>query len=371
MKIIFIPNLPYTYRDHERFGVKYFLDKGYDVEVMDVHKILLPKYKEQVDIEYYTFSKHWEPNNVDEIISSVKQLSSEDFLFFYINSYEGMKLLNQMKDNTRAKFITYVGGSIPTSTVFCNKVKKIKALLKPLVKKYLPKYRAMRFETDIFVSGSPKDELIFPYLIDKNTQLIKSNSRDYNLCLNSKPYQNSKPYCVFLDTDVIDASDYILFGNNIQKDIDQYMNKLIKFFKWIEEEYNIEVIIAAHPKSRIYKDKNEIDGIKIEHGKSVELVQGCEFVINEGTTAISYAVYFEKPSVFFTFKEIDFFYEHCCSFTKALKKEIINIDHLDIDLFKEELLNKNYKDYKYQYLTYNDDKIYTFDKIETFLKRVK
>lgn len=74
MKIIFIPNLPYTYRDHQRFGVEYFLKRGYDVEVMDVHHILLPGYKEKVNIDYWTFDKHYEPQKINELIAKYSKL---------------------------------------------------------------------------------------------------------------------------------------------------------------------------------------------------------------------------------------------------------------------------------------------------------
>ncbi|MDQ7060719.1 MAG: hypothetical protein Q9M43_06125 [Sulfurimonas sp.] len=364
MKIVFIPNLPYTYRDHKRLGVEYFLKNGYDIEVMDVHNILIPGYKDNVKIEYYTFDKHWEPQNIDNIIKSVKKLSENDYIFFYIAGSDAIKLLNQMKINTTAKFITYIGGSIPVSTVYCNYFEKLKTQIKSFIKFFIPKYR-LTFDTDYYISGSLKDEMFFSELIGKSTQIVESNSRDYNLCLESSPYQNEKEYCVFLDTDAIDASDYYLYTNNAKKDVSAYINKITIFFKWIEKEYNVEVIIAAHPKSRIYKDKNEIEGIKVVHGKSSELVKGSKLVINEGTTAISYAIFFNKPLVFFTCKEIAFFYKHCCSFTKELNKKTIDIDNLNKEEFEQEVHNcLKYEYYKNNYLTYTDSKVNTFEMIE-------
>ncbi|MBE0497530.1 MAG: hypothetical protein IBX45_14025 [Campylobacterales bacterium] len=362
MKILFIPNLPYTLRDHKRFGVEFFLSRGYGVEVMDVHKVLMPGYKEKVNIEYYTFDKHWEPKDESEIIERVKKLSEEDIIFFYGNE---VRILHVMKFHTKAKFMTYVGGSIPTSTVFCSKVLYFKLQFKKFIKSLIPKYRIKPFSTDYFVSGSPKDELVFPYLIGKNTKIYQSNSRDYNLCLKSKPFASDEKYCVFLDTDALDASDYVLFGEDKKGDFDAYFKKLIGFFGWVEREFGVKVIISAHPKSRIYKDKNEIQGIKVVHEKSVELVQGSEFVITEGTTAISYGVFFKKPLIIFTFKEISFFHEHCCTFAKELNKAIVNIDNLDKKIFLRELENTSgYDYYKFNYLTYKDERTDTFEMIE-------
>ena len=365
MKIIFIPNLPYTYRDHQRFGVEYFLLAGYDVEVMDAHKILVPGYKEKVPIDYWTFDHYYEVSSTQEAINRVKNLSTDDYIFFYGNGNELIHFLTQLQQNSSAKFITYVGGSIPISFNYCNILKKIVLTIKVTLKRLIPKYRTLKFNTDFFVSGSPKDELMFPSLIGKKTKIIRSNSRDYNLCLETKPYPHERSYCVFLDTDVIDASDYILFKDKTEKNIDIYQKKISDFFRWIEKEFNIDVIISAHPKSRIYKDSNDFHGFKVVHGKSAELVCGSAFVLNEGTTAVSFAVFFNKPLIFFTFKEIEFFYEYCCVFSKEFKKSIIDIDYIDKPLFESELKNNSgYLDYKNNFLTYTDEKITTFKLIE-------
>jgi len=371
LKIVFIPNLPYTYRDHERFGVKYFIDKGYDVEVLDIHKILIPGYKEKVKIDYWTFDLHIEVENKCDLLNKIKSLKANDFIFFYIAGGDANILLHEMRKVTKAKFITYMGGSIPDSTEPCGIVNNMKLFMYMLIRKIMIK---KVFSTDYYVSGSKKDEIIFSDLIGKKTKVIQSHSRDYNLCLSTKGYKHDAPYCVFLDTDVINASDYELFDIKAEKNIENYLKKLIIFFKWIEENFRVDVIIAAHPKSRIYLHKDNIDGIKIVHSQSSALVKNSEFVINEGTTAVSYAIFFKKPLFFFTLSEISFF-QHTCSFAKALDKNIINIDRVTFSTYKEivnELKNyQSYEKYKKNYLTYADNKISTFDLINDIFKNYK
>jgi len=362
LKIVFIPNLPYTYRDHQRFGVEYFYNKGYDVEVLDIHKFFLPGYAQKVAIDYFKFDKYYEMDRENEFLEKISNLTKDDFIFFYLGGNAKL-LLSKMRNTTDARFITYVGGSIPITSHPCSIIKKIKMKLYN-IKKRLEK---QLFYTDYYISGCKYDEDMLSEYISDNTKIIRSNSRDYNLSLETISFKYHTKYCVFLDTDVIDASDYVLDGNKAHKDIDGYFNKLFKFFNWIKDKFHIDVIIAAHPKTRLFLNKEELDGIKIVHGKSAQLVKGCEFVINEGTTAISYAILFDKPSVFFTMKEISFF-EHTCSFTKVLDKEIINIDNLDKDtyrLFIKELNNtQQYEKYKYNYLTYDDNKRNTFQQLE-------
>ena len=90
MKIVFIPNLPYTYRDHKRFGAEYFINKGYDVEVMDIHNVLIPGYKEKVDIEYFKFENHWEPKSEEDILQRVKELTK------YVDTKEDLEQVEEM-----------------------------------------------------------------------------------------------------------------------------------------------------------------------------------------------------------------------------------------------------------------------------------
>lgn len=358
MKIIVIPNFGYTERDHKRFGVEYLQDSGIDTYVMDVTSVLHPGKQEKIKIDYFRCKNYIELFALEEVLNFVKQLNSDDYILFYIAD---SKFLNLLKKNTSAKFITYVGGSIPSSTTFCNFYDKLKFYAKKIIKNFLKKYKIENFNTDFFISGSPKDEKIFPFLIGPNTKLVKSNSRDYNLCLGTNPFFYEKKYCVYLDTDVIDAADYTILDMDVKTNKELYFKTLIGFFKWIEDHFKIEVIISAHPSSRIYKDKKEIEGIKIIHGQSNSLVKGSEFVINEGTTAISYAIFFNKPLIFFTFREIDFFYKYVCAFAKELNKHIINVDDLDLKLFQQELHNVDkFNYYKFTYLTYDDTKEDTF-----------
>ena len=344
------------------------MDLGYEVEVLDVHNILLPGYKERVKIDYWTFESHVEIKNKKELFEKIQLLDSNVFIFFYIAGKEAEQLLCSMREHTKAKFITYVGGSIPITTEPCSQLKSIEFAAKRIIKKII---KRKVFETDYYVSGSKKDEIIFESLIGKNTKIIKSHSRDYNLSLSTIGYKMDKPYCVFLDTDVMNASDYQIESVEVDATIEEYLSKLIVFFKWVEKNFSCCVIIAAHPKSRVYLGKDQIEGIVIVHGKSSELVKHAKFVMNEGSTAVSYAILFNKPMFFFTSNEISFF-KHTCSFAKSLGKNIINIDFLSEKTkikIKNELKNTDeYEVYQQNYLTYSNNKVNTFEMLDDFFK---
>lgn len=364
MKIIFMPMLPLTQRDYEQLGIKYFYEKNYEVTIIESHQLLMPHYKESVDIEYFNYQNTYEPSTEDELLSTINNYTKNDYIFFYLASKEAVILLNKMKKFTNAKFVTYISGSVPYTSSPCGILNIAKSILRPVVKKLISK----KFDSDIVFTGSPKDELIFPFLFGKNTKVIHTHSRDYELCLNVDGYNHDKEYCVFLDTDVIDASDYVIFGNKSDGNTDNYYKKLIDFFEFLQDTMKIDVLISAHPKSRIFKNTKNFKGFKVVHNSSPSLVKNSKFVISEGTTAISFAVYFDKPMIFFTMEELRFFYKYTCSYAKQFKKNIFQIDDLqilDIDTIKNELNNTNeYDIFKYNYLTYKDESRSVFEKIE-------
>lgn len=362
-----MPMLPLTQRDYESFGIKYFSEKGYDVSVLETHQLLLPSYKSNVEIEYYKTERTYEPVSIEALLEITDTLSLDDYIFYYLASKEAVVLLNQIKRTTKAKFVTYISGCIPSTSSPCGAFLKLKALARPVIKKLID----TTFKTDIVITGAPKDELIFPFLIDKNSKKVHAHSRDYELCMNAVEYKYNKPYCVFLDTDVIDASDYHIFGNKSDNNLEAYHRKLVDFFQWIEKNLGIEVLISAHPKSRVFKNKNNFNGFNVVHNASASLLKGSNFALSEGTTAISFAVYFNKPMLFFTMKELSFFYKHTCSYAKQFKKEIINID--DVNQLELSMINKElasiayYANFKYNYLAYKDSSVSIFNIIENEL----
>ena len=355
LKIIIIPNLPYTYRDHLRFGTEFFLKKGYNVEVWDIHHILLPGYKEKVDIDYFTFHSYYELNTMEELISKVYRLKENDFILFNFGSGR-IDFLSTLKSHTKAQFIIHAAGAIPLNGLTIN------------VDSSKPR---KTFPTDIVFAGSPKDIIYYRDFLGPSTKIVEANSRDYDTSLKSTPYSYKKKYCVYIDTDAIDASDYVAFDVNINIIREQYFNKLFDFLNFIQHTFGYEVIIAAHPKSRQYYNKATINGFKIEHNKTAELIQNCEFVLNEGTSAISYAILHQKPILFFTLEEIKFFV-HTFYISQALSKKIIDINdisHINIELILQELANCNHYDsYKLDYLTFNDDGVSTFEIMDNYFR---
>jgi hypothetical protein len=125
---------------------------------------------------------------------------------------------------------------------------------------------------------------------------ILVNSEDYSKLvsteIDSLGYKN---YCVFIDQNFPYHKDAIDIGRDPIPP-ESYYESLSNYFDFVEHETGLEVIIAAHPYTKL--DNNYFGERKIVYGKSLELIHDCSFAIVHDSTAIGYAVIFEKPLVF-------------------------------------------------------------------------
>ena len=101
-------------------------------------------------------------------------------------------------------------------------------------------------------------------------------------------------------------------------------------------------VLAADPKiagyPRSLNQENYFDGIPVEYGRTAEMIKNCKAVVSHDSTAIQFAVLFERPVVFVTTDQLNSTYFDCsfkrdsiARFAAELGKTVINLDH-DLDL---------------------------------------
>ena len=293
-----------------------YLSEHYELEIHDVLKINL-KGKIQ---KYYK-----EPKNKNTII------------FENINSWKKHmnSLINKKKENVFVMYVAIHYNFFFFETLrFCKKndiktirfktnplptIKKIKLnpflllfekfinfLLKPafFFKMTIPTFfytKIINFfslETNyIFVGGKIKYE---EYKKEENlrTKIIPFNSWDYSYFIRDKEkFFNDKKYAVFIDDGSPgNFNDFSIYSKSPET-IKKYYPLLNEFFDKLEKIFNIEVIIASHPKS--YNDQKYFNKRKIISFKTSELVDNSEFVITKYSSGLSYAVLSKKPILFF------------------------------------------------------------------------
>lgn len=151
----------------------------------------------------------------------------------------------------------------------------------------------------IFAGNSPVVEC---YCVDRSLNkniIVPINSHDFSVYREYLDTFDQHPErvnatCVFLDEGLTHHSDFDILGIEPPNAKIYYcgMNAL---FSNIERQTGLKVVIAAHPRSRYENFPNPFNGRDIVKGKTIELVANCQLVVMHMSTAVSYAILFNKP----------------------------------------------------------------------------
>ncbi|HQS67283.1 MAG TPA: hypothetical protein PLM93_08880 [Sulfuricurvum sp.] len=225
-------------------------------------------------------------------------------------------------------------------------------------------------KVNLLLAGSKKnvEYLHKSGVLGKYTKIVHAHTMDIeniiSTCTSMENNNEIEKYIVYIDTSVADASDYITLDIKHTIDKKSYYKKLFDFLTFLENEYNLKVIIAAHPTSLLLtENEGEFNGFSYYKYKTNTLVKYCEFCICEATTAISYPIIYHKPFIFFMMTEVLFFESYAKSFANSTRKKLIYIDKTvslkeEIDLELEN--TSGYENYLLDYLIYEKSDV--FDK---------
>lgn len=244
--------------------------------------------------------------------------------------------------NTLKEFKQAAANTSLDNTIFI--IEGYLALLKPNINSYLIKLGATTIKYQLSTTDSvkkkkfsferisilSKQELLrLPYTISKilytklkhklhkpTTHIISSgnlhpcdiqiNHSDYTLYQESR-IPNNRPsnqqYIVFLDQFYPFHPDYESHMINITHNAELFFKDINNFFRTIEKQYNIKVVIAAHPKATYTKE--QFNNREIYYGKTNELVQYSNGVITIHSSAISFVIMHNKPLILITTNDIE------------------------------------------------------------------
>jgi len=363
-KIIFINYQPLTEKVKKDFYISDLLQKDYKVEYWNLSKIYFPNIFLNSITEDYIFDL----TSFKELERMIAFNRMPETLFISIITYEYRVIrlfLLLSKYNCKVGF--FARGALPflsiDSTIF--KLKKVlnpKLLLGFIKNKFaffLKKFGVVKHYDLVFNAGNYGITTIGQcYKIEiENAKVISINSFDYdnyNLTLENDILINER-YCLFLDDYLPYHPDFELFGiNTIESK--SYYDSLNIFFNSIEKKFNLEVVVAAHPKAEKYKSVDLFNGRKVKFDKTSELTKYAEFTIAHCSTAISYSVLNLKPVLFLYTNSLQMImpshFHLILNYSKVLDSLILNIDKYSIDDVEINTVNvSKYSDFKYKYLT--------------------
>ena len=136
------------------------------------------------------------------------------------------------------------------------------------------------------------------YYCDEETKFLIVHSNTYEDAVSHIEDKRLIPekYCVWMDSYIPYHPD--LSQLNTSVDSDSYYKSLRNFFNWIQNSYNIKVVISAHPRSNYDLHSDAYRGFEVIKFQSCLLVRDAEFVLTAASTSFLYAITFCKPILF-------------------------------------------------------------------------
>lgn len=379
MNLIFI--LPYspTAWDAERFGFNFFIEKGINLIVFDMSKLICTrsgntsKFLQQSYIKkIFTYTQ------LEQEVQTTAQTA------IYIDKING---LNGFKWESRkifkifkkyaVKYYLVEIGTLPLLPSYNTKnilnkfkkalnLKKLYAYCKWKLGKSIVNFQAKYFNSyqlpqKIFVGNT---DLLSYYLQQyrlERSNVVPIHSFDYDRYIqylrSNKSSDKTEKICVFLDQALAYHSD---FGTSVSYSpvtAEIYISSMNRFFAKIERETQLEVVIAASPRANSDEMKKMFANRKIIKGKTLELVAQCSLVLMHSSTAVSFAILFNKPILLLKTNEMCFAHGYSNfidNMATSLCLKPIYIDQQDkmnkLDLSQYHQIEKNYMHYKYKYI---------------------
>ena len=368
-----ITNTYFNDRDKERFGVEFFLNKGIKVKVIDVqdytnpelYKSVKPVYKNENNLEVIVCT------NFDDFKNAISSNEASFAILFLSENYQSIKIRSLLKVKNIKRGILNAG-MLPSSQNKFGLISKIKNKIKQRHVLNSVKLVATRLYGNFFdcknydfLITSNYDTSTQNYTISSSSTILETHCLDYDLVLKNKNKLKliNKKYVVFLDQDLLNHTDFIREKLKLKIPVNEYYEELNTLFDKIENQFGFSVIIAAHPRANIDDYQILFKNRDIIYGNTALLVRDCEFVITNHSTAINFAVIYQKPIILFTNR---YLMNYDFEMLRMLFISSLNLTSINMSLPYElpqvfDVDEESFQNYKLKYIKKNDIEMTTWE----------
>ena len=291
---------PYRFRDFDwqRFELEQ-LSPHVEVHVHELIDALTPEFaaayanqSAHPSVKRFSSLKEWR--------REFKKVSKDTIVFSHvrpINIKSTLICLAIRKSGAKVIGFLLGGAVVPGSNRNSHKF-SFKSRLKSLY--HFCRRNSLAFAMPHFVAvGGTETERRAQRDFSRNTKSIHLSSFDYSqFIMSNKVFEPAVNASVYLDTGFPGfPRDEVLTGHAELITANDWYPNLNKFFSFIEQTLNYRVDIATHPK-HIGRDHSPLFGNRhCFDGQTATLVASRCLVIATNSTAISYAICFDKPLV--------------------------------------------------------------------------
>jgi len=343
-KVIVITAYPFNKRDYDRFGIELLRNRGLTVEIWDITSYLYKNFKDQlVEENPADFEGLKVFTEKTEILNAIAALDNEClincFFEYSIRSFAIFRTISKhgidycifgmvtypSPPPVRYSFIGRIGSLLKKSRSL-----KIGEIFDHVLNKILLEYYylfGIAPASINFMLGGDRSTACASYPVNETTIRLWAHYLDYDIYLQNKnePVDQAKITGVFLDQYLPLHPDCLYMGIDFPLSPDDYYPKICAFFEILEQKTKAEIVIAAHPRADYDHAPDYFCGRRIVKGDTLRLVRESSFVLAHSSTAIDFAVLYNKPLLFLT--------------TDALEKMVSgkNIIGVDIQAMSSEL----------------------------------
>ena len=361
------------------------LEKKYNFKVLihDMASIIL---NEDFNSEWKTklYKKSYKFDSLISWINYFNKIKKKKIVIFnLINTFNFTSLIvNLLVKHSNLPVIKFKSSSLSVSTkkdfnFFISRIKQhgfnLKIYFFPL-KAYLTKFIDSLFKyKDIFLLSNNFEKSSSKELQTKKMLKIHLHSYDYSnaLLIKNKKKNYYKNYIIYLDNGApFFSGDIKLRGEKLfNHDVERHYKNLNNFFDMIENFFNAKVIVIPHPKYKSQKKKIKSlnpyfnnRNVNNDYDSLAKLSSKCLFFISTYSTAISYAIFHNKPIINIFSSQ----YHHTREEMDGILLQSKTLGQKPIDICKfgkKEILNNfkikkfKFNEYKYNYLTPKNKKI--------------
>jgi len=318
----------YPYKFHEFTWNLYELDnisEFCDLLVIDLSQLLYKEFSDKISSKYFIDSRVIKISTYSDFIKIFKRDLKNSQNITILNEIPwnnlncfilNLIILSCIK-NIKVKMFDLFNGGVPfhlNNSVFNKKKYFFNIQLKKIINLVISK--SLFFLSNIFnkkithrlVAGERWKDLALkthPF----NVKIVQGHSNDYSNCI-IKNQQNinivSFPKAVLLDSaGPAFISDAFFEKLEIYRTINCWYPLLVNFFNDIESRFNLIVEVAAHYKSEHEPYSQYFGGNRlVKYNDTYNMVKDSKFVITINSTAISYAVIYNKPILFIYSNEL-------------------------------------------------------------------
>ena len=357
---------PYRFRDFDwqRFELE-FLSEHLEVHIHELIDALTPEFaaayanqSESTHVTRFSSLKQWR--------QEFNKISKDAIVFSHIKptNFRLMRVCRTMSRSTSLVVGFVVGGAVVPSSSDGGKFQTLVRFLK-ISYHFGRRNLLRRWSPKLVVSGGSESHGFIKRDFPRTSKIIAANSSDYSQFLRSNRVKVVKENAaVYLDTGFPGfPRDELLKGRSEKILAENWYPNLSKFFSQVEDSLEIKIDIAVHPK-HIGRDHREFFGNrKSLSGQTDSLVAARELVIATNSTAISYAISYNKPLILVWSDLIESGIDprkrsFILNFSLATGATIFNIDREYSEQELREALvidHGKYESYKQKYLTSRTD----------------